>query len=149
MNDELNADQKHDIRIKLVAFSEKLLGIKYEYGAEWTDFSKLPESIDCSEMVEGIFGHFGIKMPDGSQAQFDFTSEVITPQIGDLGFFGKEASSKKIYHVGMIFDNTQIIECRALDSTSSFKTGEVILRPIERWKNYKNFCGFRSHPKLK
>lgn len=148
MNDDLTQDQKFEIRKRLIAYSEKLIGIEYEYGASWENFSELPHSLDCSEMVKGLYRHFGLKMPDGSQFQFDFSIESSSPVLGDLAFFGRDANPKKVYHVGIVFDNEQIIEARAFDKSAYFDTGKVILRPIDKWIKYKNFVGFRSHPKL-
>lgn len=148
MNDLLTEEQKKEIREKLVLFSGKLIGVPYVFGSEWADFSLLPKELDCSELVEGVYGHFGIKMPDGSQNQFDFTSSVAIPKIGDLAFFGRGANTKQVYHVGLVYDDTQILEARAFDPKASFLTGQVILRPREKWEKYPNFLGYRAHPKL-
>lgn len=150
MTEELTSDQKVSLRWLLVQTAVDLLGVKYEYGAEWTDYSKHPESLDCSEMVEGIYiiNHF--KMWDGSQNQYNNFVPVAVDraQIGDLAFFGRGANPAKIYHVGMMFSQRFIIEARGYQPGTSFRTGEVILRPRSAWENYKNFAGYRSHPKL-
>lgn len=153
MSEPLNQEQKEIIRTDLVLCVTKLLlpePVPYKFGAEWTNYAVIPEAIDCSELVEGVYALQRIQpaMPDGSQAQFDFTVQTSKPRPGDLVFFGRGANAKQIYHVGMVFDADNVIEARAHDDTAQFKTGRVILRPIERWKAYKNFCGFRAHPKL-
>lgn len=148
MDDKLSNVQKDDIRIKLLMFSQKLLDIPYEYGAEWDDHKQIPLSLDCSELVEGVYNHFGIKMPDGSQNQHNFTIETKYPKSADLAFFGRGGNPNKIYHVGLVYDASNIIEARAFDPHVTFPTGKVILRPRERWENYCNFVGYRSHPKL-
>lgn len=150
MKDQLTQEEKDDIRLRIVCFAGKCLGVPYVFGAEWTDFQKPPEALDCSELVEGVFNHFGIQMPDGSQAQHDFTVPVApsAAKIGDLAFFGRGGKPGQIYHVGMIFDGQNIIEARAHDPSASFETGKVILRPRARWEGYSNFVGYRSHPKL-
>ena len=138
-----------ELRRLLCETAKKLIGIKYEFGSEWTNHLVVPKTLDCSEMIEGIFDIVNLKMPDGSQNQYNQTYPIEENyQIGDLAFFGRGKDQYKIYHVGMVYFNSQIIEARAFDKTVSFKTGEVICRPLEAWKNYKNFCGFRSHPKL-
>lgn len=144
----LNDHQKDTIRAALVAEGKKLVGIPYVFGAEWTDFSKKPEALDCSELVEGVFHLNGLKMPDGSQAQYDFCVHSPTPRPGDLAFFGRGGKENQVYHVGMVFDDHDILEARAFDPAASFKTGEVILRDLTKWTGYKNFLGFKSHPKL-
>lgn len=148
MKDQLTAEEKEDIRNRLTLFAGKLVGIPYVFGAEWKDFSVAPEALDCSELVEGVYGHFGLQMPDGSQNQFDFTISAATPKMGDLAFFGRGGKTGQIYHVGIVYDETNIIEARGFDASASFRTGEVILRSRDRWEKYANFCGYRSHPKL-
>ena len=137
-----------EIRLKLVEEAAKLLGVPYEFGAEWTDYSKTPESVDCSELVEGVYLITGLRMPDGSQAQFDFTVPAPNPKIGDLAFFGRGGKVSQIYHVGLISSDMNIIEARGHDPKASFETGKVILRPRSKWENYANFVGYRAHPKL-
>lgn len=149
MND-LNEEQKKEIREGLIISASKLIGIPYQFGSEWTMPSVLPLALDCSEMTEGLYAIQRLQpaLPDGSQAQFDFTVPVGAPKPGDLAFFGRGANPRQVYHVGMVFDKENIIEARAFDPSASFPTGKVILRPIARWKDYKNFLGFMSHPKL-
>lgn len=147
-DDILTAEKKAELRAALASEAKKLLGIKYEYGAEWTDYTKLPSHLDCSELVEGVFKIVGLKMPDGGQAQYNFTVPVEKAAAGDLAFFGKNGKIDQIYHVGLVFDDSSIIEARGFQADSSFKTGEVILRPRSAWEKYKNFVGFRTQPKL-
>lgn len=141
--------QKTEIRTEIIEFARGLIDIPYVYGAEWVNFNARPVELDCSEMVEGVYGHFKLKMPDGAQNQFDYTVPVPAESArnADLAFFGKVGSPSKIYHVGLVW-GAFIIEARGHDPAASFETGKVILRPIERWKNYANFVGFRAHPKL-
>jgi len=152
--------QKKEKRHRIVTVAATLLGIKYRIRkphetdwriGKWIDQSKPPESLDCSGLVEGVFRNVGLKLPHGSQKQFDATVNVVAddaPQIGDLAFAGKDKNVGKIFHVGIVFDKDRIIEARAFQSNVPFITGEVILRPIERWKLWKDFVGFRSHIEL-
>ena len=144
----LDDHQKDTIRKALVDTAIKLLGIPYVYGAEVTDFTKIPTELDCSELVKYVYHVNGLRMVDGSQNQFNFTVHSPSPRAGDLAFFGRGAKIDQIYHVGMVLDTESIIEARAFDPTASFKTGEVITRPIKKWMDYKSFVGFRCSPKL-
>lgn len=144
----LDDHQKDTIRKALVDTALKLLGVKYEFGAEWLAYGEIPLTLDCSELTKGTFCSNGLKMPDLAQNQFNFTIHNPTPLPGDLAFFGRGAKIDQIYHVGMVVDTESIIEARAFDPTATFKTGCVILRPLTAWMNYKNFVGFRSHPKI-
>lgn len=144
----LDSHQKAIIRQSIIEASNKLLGIPYRLGAEWTAYGVIPTALDCSELVEGVYNLNGLKMPDGSQNQFDFTIPTGSSDIGDLGFFGRGGNPKQIYHVGLIFDKLHMIEARGLQPESNFETGKVILRIRSAWENYKDFCGYRCHPKF-
>lgn len=151
ITDALSEEQKEALRASIIAKANECLGISYDLGAEWTDYSKLPAALDCSELVEGCYLISGLKCPDGSQSQFNFSVPISVDTIkrADLAFFGKGGDTSKVYHVGMVFDEKNIIEARGYQPGSSFETGKVILRPIDKWINYKpNFLGFRRHPKL-
>lgn len=143
----LTTHQKAEIRKAIIETARKLIGIKYEFGAEWNEYSRLPESIDCSELVEGAYKINGLRMPDGSQNQYDACVDTASPTEADLAFFGRGANPKQIYHVGLLFGGF-VIEARAFQPDSKFETGKVIMRPLESWKNYKNFVGIRAWPKL-
>lgn len=145
---ELSSHQKEAIRASLAETAKKLLGIPYEYGAEWLDVARVPEALDCSELTEGVYRIVGLHMPDGGQNQYYATIHSPSPRIGDLAFFGRGGKETQIYHVGMVLDSESIIEARGFDPTASFKTGEVITRPISKWIFYKNFIDFRTLSKL-
>lgn len=127
--------------------AEKLLGVKYGFGAEWTDLSKVPEELDCSELVEGVFSKAGVRIPDGSQAQFNFCKPVQIGRPGDLAFFGKSKDPMQVYHVGIVFDQDFMIEARAHEPGRDW-TGKVTRRERKAWEGYKNFLGYRQHPDL-
>lgn len=143
----LTNEQIDSVRKKIVMFAVKLLDVPYEYGAEWTNYNEIPKSLDCSELLEGCYNHFGLRLPDGSQNQFFHTKTTTEPKDADLAFFGRGGKENQIYHVGMIYGE-HILEARGLQPRSSFETGKVILRPRERWETYKNFAGYRAWPKL-
>src|SRR3990167_389162 len=144
----LDAQQKETLRAALVETAKKLIGVPYLFGAEWSDITKMPEALDCSELCEGVYHQNGLKMPDGSQNQFNFCVHSPNPLPGDLAFFGRGGKETEIYHVGMVYSESDVIEARGFQPGSSFETGKVILRPISAWIAYKNFISFRSHPRL-
>lgn len=149
-DDKLSEHQQLVLRVAVCSTAYHCLGIPYYLGAEWTDYSKRAESLDCSELIEGSFVSNGLKMPDGSQNQFNFTVPIPKEKVklGDLAFFGKGGDSNKIYHVGIVYDDLNIIEARGYQEGSSFETGKVILRNKKYWEEYQNFVGYRGHPKL-
>lgn len=144
----LDEHQRDTIRKALADTARKLLGVPYVYGAEWTDYSKPPVALDCSELTEGVFNINGLRLPDGSQNQYNYCVHSPSPTIGDLAFFGRGGKPDQIYHVGMVYSDTDIIEARGYQPESHFDTGKVILRPITAWIIYPNFIEFRSHPKI-
>lgn len=148
MTDKLDEHQIEVLRRALITTARPLLGIPYEFGAEWNDLTKLPLTLDCSEMVENVYKINGLTMPDGSQNQFDFTLPAANPLPGDLVFFGRGGNVKQIYHVGLVFDGLNILEARGFQPGAGFETGKVILRFRHLWERYKNFVGYRVHPKL-
>lgn len=141
-------------RLKLIEYGQETVGIPYELGSEWTDLSKYPSHLDCSELLEGLYQKVNqelkgnIILPDGSQMQYNSTVKTYNEQIGDLVFLAKSKNPDQVYHVGMVFNSTMILEARAHDPTSSFPTGKVILRERKHWEDYKNFAGYRRHPLL-
>jgi len=144
----MNLGEKLNMRTSVTSEAFKLMGIPYLLGAEWTDWTQPPKNLDCSELVEVVFRKLGLKIPDGSQAQFNFCVPTEIHRPGDLAFAGKDRTPTAINHVGIVYDELQIIEARGFQAGASFKTGEVILRPIEKWLAWDKFVGFRTHPDL-
>ncbi len=137
-----------EIRKSIILQASKLIGIPYKLGAKWEDFSKPPSFLDCSGLAESVFKLAGLKIPDGSQNQFNFTialdKEKARP--GDLAFFAEGKDITKIYHVGIVYSDDGMIEARAFDGRDW--TGKVCIRERSKWESWHNFVGYRIHPKL-
>ena len=146
--DELTEEQKDKLREELAIEAAKLIGIKYEFGASWTDYTKPPDAVDCSELTMGVYLIKGLRCPDGSQAQYNAFLPTATPKLMDLAFFGKNGDPARVYHVGFYFRMGLILEARAHDPKASFETGRVIVRPQAKWEASPNWLGYRSHTKL-
>lgn len=159
MNDEpLTDHQKETILRSIVDTAKTCLGIPYDIEpgppdiwtgrGKWLDLTKLPPGLDCSGLSAGACHKVGLKYPDGAQHQYDYTIAIEKPRPGDFGFFGHDGQITRVYHTG-IFDGANVIEARALDKKASFETGKIIMRPSEKWTNFKPyFLGWRSHPRL-
>lgn len=129
----LTTDQK--LLIKRMAID--LWGIPYSFGAETKAvYPAHPPLLDCSEWIEMICRSLGIPCPDGTQAQWDASSTVDYPLVGDLVFKARSPSNNKLLHVGIIIDSDFVSE-----ASSSF--GIVCVKPIWVWKGYPTFLGFR------
>lgn len=105
-----------------------------------------PDSFDCEGLVVFAYKAAGLKILQGSKNQFAICVPTDNPLPGDLGFFGNDKEG--IYHVGIVADDSTVVEARALDKNAKFATGQVIKRPLIVWKNYVFFKGWRSHPSL-
>jgi cell wall-associated NlpC family hydrolase len=148
----IDENTKSLIRTKLVAEATKLIGIPYEFGAQWNNHTMKPKALDCSEATRGICLIAGAMMnlakevflPDGSQNQFYVTIPVTIEKAlpGDFAFLGRNAHPEKIYHVGMLYDAQFIWEARAFDPKASFETGKVILRDRKKWEASPSFVGY-------
>lgn len=153
-DERLSPESILTLRQALLLEAGKLLGVPYFCSVDepergkWLDLTKTPEQLDCSGFTEGIYHYVGLKIPHGSQNQFNATValESGTEKPGDLVFMARERDITRIYHVGMLYDDKNIIECRAYDGRDW--TGKVCLREKQYWEKFVNFGGYRSHAKL-
>ena len=143
---ELSEETKNDLRKGIIIEAGKLIGVPYKLGGKWDDISKPPETLDCSGLVSGLYKLLKLSIPDGSQNQFNYTIATTTPKIGDICFMGRDKDITKIYHCGILFSEKDIIEAREFDGREW--TGKVCLRQRNYWEEWKNFVGYRCHPKL-
>lgn len=130
----------------------ELIGTLYRYGVE-VDLKKWPPKLlDCSECMEILFTRRCISCPDGSLNQHAASVSISNPRPGDLGFFAdpKKVTASNpygIYHVGMIFSDTQMVEARAKDKKGRY--GKVIYRPRSAWEKYAPFKKAGGYRRLK
>lgn len=132
-------EQKIVIRKKIIEIARSQLGKPYVWGAKVLAVENNPKAFDCSGFTKWCYNKAGLKLPDGASNQFDYTTSINVPMIGDLGFF---RNSKGIYHVG-ILGEINMIEARGLQSDGI--GGKVIERPVKNWIEFKKFAGWRSH----
>jgi len=108
-----------------------------------------PSSLDCSELLELVFSRRGILCPDGSWNQHKVSTRIQSVRPGDIAFWASldkitTENQFGIYHAGIVFSNTMMVEARAKDTKGRF--GEVIYRSISKWICYEPFKragGFR------
>ena len=63
---------------------------------------------DCSGLVQSVFKTINIILPRDACDQYKYGKEIDSDfKLGDLAFFGE--SPKKITHVGILLDNTNIV----------------------------------------
>ena len=118
-------------------FLAEQLGKPYVYGAECVPGMLKLKRADCSEIVEMSYAYIGIKVPDGSNNQYN--ASVPLPgdnaRLGDLGFFKRGDSAT--HHVGIIFNDFYVFEARGKPYN------RIILRPRRRWEAWRDFTGWR------
>ncbi len=91
----------------VVAEATKLLGVPYLWGG--TDPSK---GLDCSGLVQVVFGRLGIDLPRTSSQQATSGTAVASladARPGDLVFFDNSSSRAGIDHVGIYVGNGKMI----------------------------------------
>lgn len=128
-------------KVSELAFLKKYIGRKYKYGAKWSLTDANPEGpIDCSGFTRWVYCQkYGLIIPDGSGNQFFATRAVDTREakVGDLGFFVRNDGDRAVYHVGLVYDDDNMIEARGSPYNA------VIFRPRRVWEAFKNFGGYR------
>lgn len=124
---------------ELLEFANKYIGTKYRSAG------KKPGGFDCSGFTSYVFGQFGLKLNSSSASQYTQGTKVEREEIrpGDLVFFtGRNASSKKVGHVGIITE--------VQDGGLTFKfihaavtKGVTIDRFPDDYYYYKRLIGFK------
>ena len=119
-------------------FLVEQLGKPYVFGAECVPGMLKIKRADCSEISQMAYAYIGIKIPDGSNNQFNTSVRLPNDnaRLGDLGFFKREGA-EATHHVGIIFNDYYVFEARGNPYN------RIILRPRRRWEKWKDFTGWR------
>jgi len=133
---QLTIEQKGIIRE--IAKRVSLARLPYQFGAEVIlsrsveDVVQAHTAFDCSELVEYIYYHAGIKVPDGAKYQYAASVEVPRDQVevGDLVFKQKMGI---INHVGIIVDEVVPV---VLEAEGYY--GYVLMRLLSQFSDVKN-----------
>ncbi len=97
--------EEEGLRVKLVAYAKKFLGVKYVYGGS------SPKGFDCSGFTSYIFKNFGITLERTSSSQGQNGTEIKRSELkpGDLVFFDTNGGHNAIEHVGMYIGGGRFI----------------------------------------
>jgi hypothetical protein len=92
-----------------VSDAEKYIGVPYQWGG-----TNAAQGVDCSGLVQDVFGDLGVALPRTSQEQADVGTAVPSladAQPGDLVFFpGTDGTASAPGHVGIYLGNGQMID---------------------------------------
>jgi peptidoglycan DL-endopeptidase CwlO len=93
----------------VVADAQKYLGVPYQWGG-----TNPAQGVDCSGLVQDVFGDLGVSLPRTSQEQANVgvaVPSVAAAQPGDLVFFpGTDGTASAPGHVGIYIGNGQMID---------------------------------------
>jgi cell wall-associated NlpC family hydrolase len=102
---EVSGSDVSDIRLSVVEFAKKYLGVKYRSGG------RSPSTgFDCSGFVYYVFRNFGYTLNPGASNQMDKVSLISKSELlpGDLVFFNT-GSSRRASHVGIYIGDNKFI----------------------------------------
>ena len=129
----------------VLAVGKAQLRKPYLFGGKWALEDPDPKTgIDCSGLMRWCWHQgAGITIPDGSVSQYTACKPASSPRPTDMGFF--KYPDGPVYHVGMLFDDSNVLEARALqkDALGNPIFNAVILRPRSKWEAWKYFTGWR------
>jgi cell wall-associated NlpC family hydrolase len=93
----------------VVADAQKYLGVPYQWGG-----TNPAQGVDCSGLVQDVFGDLGVSLPRTSQQQAtvgEAVPSLAAAQPGDLVFFpGTDGTASAPGHVGIYLGNDQMID---------------------------------------
>ena len=120
---------------KMLAFLDAQIGKPYVFGQENKIGDIDAKSWDCSELVESAFFYAGVKVPDGAQNQYNFSTPVTEVVQFDVGFLKED---EKVHHVVIAYDASTIVHAKG--------TGYgVIKESLDAYqtRNRRTFAGWR------
>jgi hypothetical protein len=80
------------------------IGVPYLFGGS------TKKGVDCSGFTQAVFQSLGVSLPRTAQTQYNATTRVSTPAVGDLVFFEHTyATSDRITHVGIYVGDDQMV----------------------------------------
>ena len=90
----------------IASFAQSALGTPYVWGG-----NSLSSGVDCSGLVQQVYGHYGIDLPRVTYDQINVGSSVPMNKlkVGDLVFFDTDRSSRGPDHVGIYLGGGKFI----------------------------------------
>lgn len=130
-------NQTHSLRQRIIHAAHNLLGVPYVWGGTSL------EGMDCSGLVQYVYGRAGIAVPRTAESQYHRGHPLDEILPGDLLFFETEPS--RISHVGIYIGNGQMIHA----SSGSRRVRKAnIDRPYWRQRLVSGATYFSEHLQL-
>ncbi len=101
-------NDKENVRTKIITMGKEFLGIPYKFGAKTGNLSV----VDCSSLVQYVYGKFGITLPRKSKHQSQKGKLVAYKNImpGDLIYFWTDKTGKgNVGHVAIYIGDGMIL----------------------------------------
>jgi len=117
------------------------LGKPYQFGFKPSDTDPNPSHFDCSALVRWLYAQVGVKVPDGSENQFEASVPTQSPKLGDLCFLAHPGHPT--HHVGIVWDDGMVLEAHGSAVWANEPKYQVILRAQNLWIKQPDFAGFR------
>lgn len=91
---------------KIISLALEFFAHPYKYGG-----TQIGKGIDCSYFVQSIYNRLGTYIPRSSKEQFKVGRPVNKDELqpGDLVFFYRASTRKRINHVGIYLSNNEFI----------------------------------------
>lgn len=98
------------IRAQIVEYAQSYLGVPYLYGGQSR------KGMDCSGLVQLVYGQVNISIPRGSREQYDKSIRINREELlpGDLVFFSTTAEGPS--HVGIYIGGDSFIHAESSDA---------------------------------
>jgi peptidoglycan DL-endopeptidase CwlO len=127
-----------DFGASVVSDAEKYIGVPYQWGG-----TNPAQGVDCSGLVQDVFGDLGVPLPRTSQEQADVGAAVpslAAAQPGDLVFFpGTDGTASAPGHVGIYLGNGQMID-------APYSGADVRVEPVGNPTAIRRVSGPSSSP---
>jgi cell wall-associated NlpC family hydrolase len=123
-----------DARLPTVSRDDLLDELSLYHGVRYREGGTSLSGIDCSGLVQVVFGALGVRLPRTCRDQIDHGVEVSRGKIraGDLVFFGEALSPS---HVGIAVSRKEMVH-------ASSSRG-VVIENIDGFANYLRLAGIR------
>jgi cell wall-associated NlpC family hydrolase len=136
----VSREEEDAARQIIVDYARKQIGKKYRLGIEVALGADSSPEWDCSELYENAYYHAKLRIPDGSNYQFEHCLPIKAPLPGDLGFLWSDKWQRIGHVMGFIGDGRVI---HAVGGRG------VVEDDAKTWEGNSRWRGWRRHRAFK